>query len=255
MRGMRVALIAISCATFVLAAGGTAGAATSAPTLGHLTCNGGSIAPGTYSSITVAGPCQLTNHGTVRVTGGLTVASAGLFDAVTPGTLNVGGNLVIHSGGIAGVGCSPHIGCQVTTADTIGGNLLASAPRALIVHSVAIAGSVNVFGGGGSMNCNATALFGGPYYDDFEDTTVGGWVTVRHVHSCWFGFIRNHVTSNVTISGMRLADPDANEIVSNTIGGNLACYDDTPHPHVGDSQGSPNVVGGSKIAECHAPGL
>lgn len=247
---IRVALVAALSVVCLMAAGGTAGAATSAPTFGHLTCNGGKIAPGTYSSVTVAGPCKLTNHGTVTVQGQLTVASAGLFDAVTPGTLKVGGNVIIHSGGIAGIGCSPEIGCKVTTADTIGGNLRASAPRSLIVHSVAIAGYVNVFGGGGSMNCNATSPFGSPYYDDIEDSTIGGWATIRHVHSCWFGFIRDHVASDVTISGMQMGDPDANEVVTNTIGGDLACYANTPPPQVGDSQGSHNTVGGSKLGQC-----
>ncbi len=254
MRRIRLALAAAICVVCMLAVGGTAGA-TPTWTFGDVTCHGGTIAPGTYHSLTVAGFCTLTSHGTVRVSENLTVAPKGVFDAVTPGTLKVGDNVIVGDDAIAGVGCSPAIGCNVTTADTIGGNLRSSGASAVIVHSAAIGGDVNVFGGGGSMDCGSTALFGGPYYDDFEDNTVHGWISVRHVHSCWFGFIRNHVGSNVTISGLRMSDPDANEIVTNTIGGNLACYDDVPKPHVGDSMGSPNVVGGSKLGECRRPGL
>ncbi len=253
MDKLRSPLLAVATAAIVLAAGGTAGATASA--FGNVTCHGGTVRAGTYQSLTIAGACTLTGKGTVTVRGDVTVAAHGVFDAVTPGTLKVGEDVMIGNDAIAGIGCSPFIGCKVTTADSIGGSLDARGAWAVIVHSATIRGNISVRGGGGSMNCASTALFGGPYYDDFEDTTVGGWITVQRAHSCWFGFIRNHVSSNVTITGLRMGDPDANEIVTNWIGGNLACYNDQPLPHVGDSGGSPNVVGGKKLGECRAPGL
>jgi hypothetical protein len=47
-----------------------------------------------------------------------------------------------------------------------------------------------------------------------------------------------------------MADPDANEIVTNVIGGNLACVHNNPAAQEGDSQGAPNVVAGRKLGEC-----
>ena len=50
--------------------------------------------------------------------------------------------------------------------------------------------------------------------------------------------------------GNRFGDPDAMEIVTNHIGGNLACFNNNPAAQVGDSMGQPNVVAGQKRGEC-----
>jgi len=243
-RGLIAATAAIS---LVLTAGGTAGAAA---TYGDVTCHGGTIAPGRYHSLTVAGACTLTSSGTVWVKTNVTVAPHGLFNAVTPGTLKVHGNVIVASDGTAGIGCSPFIGCSVTTADTIGGSIRATGAWAVIVHSAWIGGSISEVGGGRTMNCSVIAPFGAPWYSDFEDNTVGGSVTIQRVHSCWLGFIRNTVASNVTVTGTRMGDPDANEITTNTVGGNLACFNNVPQVHFGDSGGTPNTVAGRKLGEC-----
>jgi hypothetical protein len=62
--------------------------------------------------------------------------------------------------------------------------------------------------------------------------------------------IRTQVGGSVRIVGNRMGDPDAMEIVTNTIGGNLACFNNVPHAQIGDSGGLPNVVGGQKRGEC-----
>ena len=59
------------------------------------------------------------------------------------------------------------------------------------------------------------------------------------MHTCWIGFIRNNVGQSVYYSDNLLADPDGNEIVSNTIAGNLVCFRNSPPPQVGDSEGQP----------------
>ena len=100
------------------------------------------------------------------------------------------------------------------------------------------------------MDCSLTALFGGPYFMTIHDSVVGGKVIFRYVHSCWFGLIRTQVGGNVRIIGNRMGDPDAMEIITNTIGGNLACFNNVPHAQVGDSGGLPNIVGGQKRGEC-----
>ena len=70
------------------------------------------------------------------------------------------------------------------------------------------------------------------------------------MHTCWFGLIRTTVGGNVKVIGNRFGDPDANEIVTNTIAGNLSCFNNVPVAQVGDSMGSPNSVGGQKRGEC-----
>jgi hypothetical protein len=43
---------------------------------------------------------------------------------------------------------------------------------------------------------------------------------------------------------------DGNEVVTNTIHGNLNCEGNDPAPQVGDSEGSPNHVTGVKTGQC-----
>ena len=62
--------------------------------------------------------------------------------------------------------------------------------------------------------------------------------------------IRTQVGGNVRIVGNRMGDPDAMEIVTNVIGGNLGCFNNVPQAQVGDSTGAPNIVGGHKRGEC-----
>jgi hypothetical protein len=57
---------------------------------------------------------------------------------------------------------------------------------------------------------------------------------------------------NVTIKNNTLADPDANEVVTNTISQSLVCTNNSPAAQSGDSGGDPNVVGGHKLGECAA---
>ena len=61
---------------------------------------------------------------------------------------------------------------------------------------------------------------------------------------------RLHVGGSVTVTGNRMGDPDGNEITTNTIRGNLACFNNTPHAQFGDAAPIPNVVGGKKLGEC-----
>jgi hypothetical protein len=46
------------------------------------------------------------------------------------------------------------------------------------------------------------------------------------------------------------ANTDANEIVSNTVLGNLSCFNNSPQADIGDSMGGPNTVTGFKRGEC-----
>lgn len=214
------------------------------------TCSGGNIAAGTYASLRVTGFCMLPNSGTVRVLGNVTIASGAALNAITPATFTVGGNIRIGSGAILGLGCAPEAGCAVTTNDRVGGNLTANGAAAVIVHNTTFGGNLSLSGGGGSTDCSSTALFGGPFFSDIEDSHIGGNASVSGLKSCWFGFIRNHVGGNVTVHNNTFGDEDATEIVTNVIHGNLSCSGNNPAAQVGDSAGAPNVVFGRKTGEC-----
>jgi hypothetical protein len=48
----------------------------------------------------------------------------------------------------------------------------------------------------------------------------------------------------------RLADPDGNEFVTNSINGSFKCWGNSPAPQVGDSQGDANHVSGAEMGQC-----
>lgn len=248
MRALR--LLALSLATVLICAASGGVASASARHHGHVTCHGGTIHAGTYGSLRITGLCTLPNSGTVRVRHGITVAAHGALNAATPATLNVAGDVVVEHRGIAAIGCSPDVGCAALGNDRISGNLRAFRAWAVIVHGTTIGGNATITGGGRTQDCTAVAVYGGPFYSVVEDSTVGGNVEIRGLHSCWLGVIRNHVGGTVRLIGNRFGDPDAMEIVTNHIGGNLACFNNNPAAQVGDSMGQPNVVAGQKRGEC-----
>jgi hypothetical protein len=242
LAGMLVALGALFVA-------GTGTAMAAAP--GAYTCAGGTIPAGTYSSLRVTGVCALSAGDTVRVQGNVTLAPGAVLDAATqPATMQVGGNVRVEKGAILGLGCSPETGCPGNTFDRIGGNIIATQAAASIVHNTTIGGNVVLSGGGGSEDCGANSPIGGPYFSDLEDNTIGGNTIVTGLQTCWFGFIRNHASGNVILHHNSYGDPDADEIVTNTISGNLICSGNSPAPQVGDSGGAPNVVLGHKLGQC-----
>ena len=251
------AAITLAASILVLAVGsGTAGAAGSTPHFGNFTCKGGTfgspanLKSGVYRSLTVAGVCAVPSGGVVKVTGDVTVNAHAGLNALSMSTFNVGGNVTVGNDAIAGLGCSPEVGCPSLTNDHIGGSLTARKAYAVLVQQEIITGNATIIGGGGGMNCSLTVLAGGPYFSTIEDSSVGGNILVRRVHSCWFGMFRLHVGGNVTVQGNRMGDPDGNEIGTNTIGGNLACYNNVPHAQFGDSGAMPNTVAGKKLGEC-----
>ncbi len=255
MKIVRFALVLPAAICCVLLGAGTAGASgTTGAQFGNVTCAGGNIHSGTYHSLTVAAGavCRVGGRATVTVLENLVIAPGGGLNAVTLGTLTVEDNLIVENGGILGLGCSPAAGCKGTSSDSVGGFLYADHPLAVIAHSNSIGGNVTVIGGGGGLDCSSGALFGGPPFTTFEDNTIGGSVNWAHMSTCWGGLFRNQVHGNVAFNDNHTGDPDGNEIQTNTIGGNLACYNNTPAPQQGDSQGQPNVVGGSKLGQCKA---
>jgi len=262
MKRIQFVLLSFLAATMLLGASvginsTSARAAGAAP----YTCAGGSIAPGTYSSLTVAGPCAL-DSGSVTVQHGVTILSGGeLFAAFGGSDLTVGQNVNVQPNGVLVLGCEPEaficfndpdqdVG-TLMTHDVIGGNLIADGALAVIVHKTAIHGNAIVSGGGGGVNCDPQPILqGSPAYATFEDNVIGRNAVITNWDSCWLGFIRNTVSGNVNFQQNVTFDPDANEVVSNVISGKLNCSANSPAPQIGDSGGSLNTVSRGATGQC-----
>jgi hypothetical protein len=231
-----------------------------------LTCSGGSttpsfspsiIHPGTYSSITVTGICAIPS-GTVKVRGDLTIKSGASLIANFPAgpggqppegdaILNVEDNVHVGKGATLILGCAPSFGCTTTTTDRIGGDLIGDHPLGVLLHGDTIAGDVSIRGGGGQdYDCSPQgalfSLFKSPVYTTLEDSSVGGDVSVSGYQSCWLGLARTKVRGDVQFVKNALGDPDAIEILSNTIKGDLSCrgnqfVDTTTQPPVFTAHG------------------
>ena len=55
---------------------------------------------------------------------------------------------------------------------------------------------------------------------------------------------------NLVVSHDVFSDPDANEVMQNTVGQNITCKGNSPAVQYGDSSASPNVVTGNASGEC-----
>jgi hypothetical protein len=235
---------------------------------GNATCFGGSIAAGVYSNLSIAGACNV-DAGSVTVEHNLTVLPGGTLNAQFGGTdtvptsdVTVGGNLDVQTNGVLVLGCEPfHFTCAndpnpstggtFSNSASIGGNLTAEDALAVVVHVTAIGRNVTMSGGGGGVTCNAfLQVLGSPPYGDFEDNTIGGNLTIAEWHSCWLGAFRDTIKGNVDWQGNVTADPDGNEIATNSIGRNLNCTGNSANPQIGDSGGVLNLVSGRANGQC-----
>ena len=226
------------------------------------TCAGGSIAPGTYGSLTITGFCTV-DQGPVKVWHSVYVApNAGLIAAFGDGPqLAIGGSLWAEKNSVLVLGCEPEAFTCINDPDqavgtfssksTIYGNLYATNALAVIVHDAHIGGNLRVHQGGGGYNCNPqAALFGSPAYATFEDVSVSGNATVNDMQTCWLGFFRTTVGGWVKYQNNSTADPDGNEVDTNVVQGNFACSGNNPAAQVGDSAGFPNITFGKATGEC-----
>lgn len=246
-------------------------------------CTGTPEAPGAlagvyFGNVFVEGVCAV-NAGQARVFGNLIVrpgsallAAFALNDETGNGSssLSVGGDLRVQNGAAALLGCeAEHFPCiddpnpeapTLSSQDRIYGDLKEQQPLGVVVHNSIIFGSVLEVGGGGGPTCEPSgifAAFGSPAYSDYEDTGVYGNLDVIGLTSCWLGVIRNQVGGSVRMINNQLADPDAIEILSNQIRGNLGCLhnsqvwnsaDETENLYPRAPQ--PNTVGGRRFGQC-----
>jgi len=248
---------------------GVAASAAAANPISSFTCAGGSIPAGTYSSLVINGAC-VVDSGNVSVTNNVAVlngkeliAAFGSADGSTS-KLIVGGNVAVGANAVLVLGCEPGaFKClndpdtnendpgTFAAADSIGGSVSATNALAVLVHNSTIRQNLALIGGGGGVNCNSqAALQGSPAYATFEDTHIGGNLSIVGWRSCWLGTFRTHVVGNVTFNNNMTADPDGNELADNTITGNFSCSGNSPTPWFGDSQGGPNHVVGNVSGQC-----
>ena len=160
---------------------------------------------------------------------------------LSDGPVTIRGGLSIEPGATFVLGSEENPG----NTGTISGGVHATDPASVQIHFTTINGGVDVQGGSGP--------FGGPFeitWNAIEDNRINGGATVEGYNGFWFGFIRNHVNGSVSLNNNVLADPDANEYVTNTIHGSLNCAGNSPAPQTGDSEGSQNEVTGAKTGQC-----
>jgi hypothetical protein len=217
--------------------------------------------------------------GTVHVLGNLIIAPNAFLDAGSCApAVAVGGNVSVGSGGTFILGCSPFLVIMppvppfptlcpgITTSDSIGGNVTADHALAVIFHANTINGNLSVEGGGGGLNCNPDANLSAaldsahgdqgptPAYNDFENSTIGGVVSISGLQGCWFGILRNQVQKNLILTDNTFVDADAMEVLDNIVEGNLICFGNSPTVHVGDSgDTAPNKVTGKQLGQCTPP--
>jgi hypothetical protein len=139
---------------------------------------------------------------------------------------------------------------------SIGRDLIANAPLGVLMHDGTVGRDVQESGGGGGVTCDVptSGIFnaiGSPVFSDYEDSSVGRDFTVTGLQSCWFGTLRVNVGRNLSYVGNTLADPDASEVHTNTVGKDISCSGNSPQVQYGDAiNGGPNVVQRNASGEC-----
>jgi hypothetical protein len=206
---------------------------------------------GTHQHLSVWGDAYVPAGKKLTVIEDLRVQPGACLDAFTVGKVHVGGNIRVGEGAVLALGCTPDsIGpvppCGTTsTNDTVGGNIYGDHPLTMYLDGNIIGGDVRSFGGGPGLNGDFLNF-------PIKDNTIGGNLVLRGWKGGWSGAIRNVVGGNLIFSkNGSVADPDSNEVQTNTVGGNLECHGNSPAAQVNPGDGGqPNTVGGSKLGQC-----
>jgi hypothetical protein len=239
----------VAAAALLGGAGYAAGAPATAMAAGSThVCTGTPSAPGvlagSFDNVSVTGIC-FVNGGAALVHGDVTVHSGAALLAVFAhndrtgsgsSNLTVRGNVNVESDGTLLMGCfATSFAClddpnqsnpTLNSHSHVAGNLTSTDPLGVILHDVRVDGNITETGGGGGLNCNPSgvfAAFGSPVYSDYEDSGVGGSLSISHLTSCWLGVARVNIAGSLSFTDNQLADPDAIEILSNFVAHNLSC--------------------------------
>lgn len=247
------ALGTVAVAAGLALAGGPALAAgpTQAPAY---TCTGGDIPSGSYTSITVTGPCSVPSGAVISVAGNIDVEAGAMLDAQSaPSTITVGHNVTGAAGSLVGLGCQPpsYTGnsaheCVVDPTGhstiTVTGNVTVTDALAALLNGITVNGNVTLSGGGGPI----------PW--SIKNNTIGGNLTVSGQTTEWLGVLFNKVGRNATLTDITVVDEHPGApgvyVVRNTVGWNLTCTNLVPGVSGGFVPGSVNVVGHKAIGQC-----
>jgi hypothetical protein len=229
------------------------------------TCSGGSypndfvdIQSGTYSSLTVAGVCDVPDNAVVNVTGNINVLSGAALDAeAAPSTITVGHNVTAADGSVLGLGCQPdgvHAGhaCMVdptgSSLVTVDGNISTTNAYAVLLNGITVDGNVTLSGGGSGYNA------GIPW--TVKNDTIKGNLSVSGLVTDWIGVLFNNISGNANLTNITVTDPTdpfgppTMQIALNTVGKNLNCSGIGPQVSGGFAPGEVNTVGGKATGQC-----
>jgi hypothetical protein len=244
-------VLAVSAGAVALVLSGTAGASANSTAPVAYTCTGGDIPSGSYSSLTVTGPCDVADNAVISVADNVFVAPHAVLDAQSaPSTITIGGNVTAVTGSLLGLGCQPDLTfarhpCTVdatgSSTITVEGSITAVGADTVLINGITVKGNVTLAGGGGENPWSV------------KNNTIRGNLTIVGVTSEFMVVLRNTIGANVTLVGITETDTDpdpAVEIVVNTIGGNLICIGLLPRAAGGFIPGQVNTVGGESIGQC-----
>jgi hypothetical protein len=215
------------------------------------------------------------NGGSATVLGDLVIAPDAALNATfasndMPGgvgvsSLEVKGSVVVQRDGTLFMGCEPNFspcsddpdqnGGTLTGQNHVRGSLIALQALGVIVHATTIDGSVVDIGGGGGVTCDPPVgsvfeALQSPAFTDYEDNTIGHDFVVAGLQTCWSGSLRNNVGGSLVDVRNTMADPDAGEVLQNTVQRDIVCFGNNPVVQFGDSGAAPNVVGRHAFGEC-----
>jgi hypothetical protein len=248
------------------------------PAAGPFSCSGTFSSPGVLAGsypngVIVRGVCEVS-AGQAYVgrliqvqPGGVLAAAFGRnFRTHAAGSsLHSTGGILALRGSTVILGCNPKqfvcLDGSGSSHETIEGGIDAEGALAVLVYGSTIGGDVQQRNGGGGSGCGRPgpfARFGIPVFSTYEGDTLSGQLVINSVHSCFLAVSHNRIKNTVKLIGNKLANPDAIEVTSNNIGGNLVCFHNS---HVWDSEGYhpnkayprapfPNRVGGSRAGQC-----
>lgn len=258
-RSRRLAPTVIAAFTLALSATfASTGSAAAAPSTCDSTLPAGSYQ---FHSLVVTGDCVIPD-GSVRITGGLTVQPGASLTAFQPDVV-IRGRVRVGEGAVLDLGCSyamtqdPYLSplCPMGPSEVrVNGSLVAHSPLTMNLNGIVFNGSVTSTGGGPGPTFDPYTNF------SFKDNIVHGHVSITGWQGTWIGAIRNTIrgglvfSNNVGVAVGPTGNPDSNEILSNTIHGNLVCWGNVPAAQYGDAVyapgAMPNTVTGRTVGQC-----